>query len=77
VDEIKAEIYRFSTNWANAIDTSQVAVVINDNITVSVTNYPITLPTLGGFLRIAGRKIDASRAVSFRWERSCPIGGCP
>jgi Flp pilus assembly protein TadG len=76
-NDIKAEIDRFSRTWANPIDTSLVTVVINDNITVSVTNYPITLPTLGGFLNLAGKKIDASRTVSFRWERSCPIGGCP
>lgn len=76
-DDIKAEIDRFSRNWANAIDTSLVTVTINDNITVSVTNYPITLPTLGGFLNLAGKKVNASRTVSFRWERSCPIGGCP
>ena len=77
VKDIKAEVWRFSNTWANPLDTSRVNVVINDDITVSVTNYPITLPTLGGFLNLAGKKIDASRSVSFRWERSCPIGGCP
>ena len=75
--DIKDEISRFSKTWANELDTSRVNVVIGDDIIVSVTNYPITLPTLGGFLNLAGRKIDASRTVSFRWERSCPIGGCP
>lgn len=77
VNEIKAEVDRFSRTWANPLDTSQVDVLIGDDIVVSVTDYPITLPTLGGFLNIAGRSIKASRAVSFRWERSCPIGGCP
>jgi len=77
VDEIKAEIFRFSNTWANALDTSRVAVAIGDDIVVSVTNYPITIPTLGGFLNIAGGSLSASRTVSFRWERSCPIGGCP
>jgi len=75
--DIKAEIVRFSTSWANPLDTSLVNVAIGDDIVVSVTNYPITLPTLGGFLNIAGRQIYATRSVSFRWERSCPIGGCP
>jgi len=49
-----------------------------DSIKIEVdTNYPITLPTLGGFLNIAGRKIDATRRVSYRWERSCSVGGGP
>jgi len=47
------------------------------DIIVSVTNYPITLPTLGAFLNILNRQITVSRTVSFRWERSCPVGGCP
>ena len=75
---IKAEITRFSTAWANPIDVSRVNVSVGPpDITVSVTNYPITLPTLGGFLNIAGRRITVSRTVVFRWERSCPVGGCP
>jgi len=70
---IKAEIFRFSSAWANAIDTSRVTVNVGPpNIVVSVTNYPITLPTLGGFLKLAGQKVDASRTVSFRWERAGP-----
>ena len=77
VKDIKAEVYNFSKNWANPLDTSLVNVTTGDDIVVSVTNYPITLPTLGGFLKLAGKKVDASRTVSFRWERSCPIGGCP
>ena len=77
VDAIKAEIDRFSRTWANPLDTSRVSVTVGDNIVVSVTNYPITLPTLGGFLNLVGRKVEASRSVSFRWERSCPPGGCP
>jgi Flp pilus assembly protein TadG len=76
--EIKAEIARFSKNWASELDTNQITVYSNaDSVVVSVTNYPITLPTLGGFLNLAGKKVNASRRVSFRWERSCPIGGCP
>jgi Flp pilus assembly protein TadG len=78
VTQIKAEITRFSSAWGNPINTSLVTVNVGPpDIVVSVTNYPITLPTLGGFLRIAGRQITVSRTVSFRWERSCPIGGCP
>jgi Flp pilus assembly protein TadG len=77
VGAIKAEITRFSTAWANPIDVNQVTVnVTPPNIVVSVTNYPITLPTLGAFLNIAGRQITVSRTVSFRWERSCPVSGC-
>ena len=77
VAAIKAEITRFSTAWANPINTALVNVDVGapgPNIVVSVTNYPITLPTLGGFLKIAGRQITVSRTVSFRWERSCPTG---
>src|SRR6476659_11384177 len=77
---IKAEVVRFSKTWANQIDTSQVSVITGDSIIVYVTNYPITLPTLGGFLNLAGRKIDATRRGSYRWERSCAVGGgsgCP
>ena len=77
---IKAEVYRFSNTWANALDTSRVSVITGDSIIVYVTNYPITLPTLGGFLRISGNIINATRRVSYRWERSCPVGGgagCP
>src|SRR4051812_46422175 len=47
INDIKAEVWRFSNTWANPLDTSRVNVVINDDITVSVTNSPITLPTLG------------------------------
>jgi Flp pilus assembly protein TadG len=74
---IKAEITRFSTAWANPINTALVTVNVGPpDITVSVTNYPITLPTLGGFLNLAGQQITVSRTVVFRWERTCP-GGCP
>jgi len=76
-NSIKAEVVRFSKTWANQIDTSQVSVITGDSIIVYVTNYPITLPTLGGFLNLAGRKIDATRRVSYRWERSCSVGGGP
>ena len=78
VDSIKIEVDRFSRTWANPLDTSKVGVKITpDSIITYVTNYPITLPTLGGFLNIAGRKIDATRRVSYRWERSCSVGGGP
>jgi Flp pilus assembly protein TadG len=74
---IKAEVWRFSNTWANPLDTSKVSVITGDSIIVYVTNYPITLPTLGGFLRISGNSINATRRVSYRWERSCPVGGGP
>ena len=78
VTQIKAEITRFSSAWGNPINTSLVTVNVGPpDIVVSVTNYPITLPTLGAFLNLAGQQITVSRTVSFRWERSCPIGGCP
>lgn len=78
VDAIKAEITRFSSAWGNPINTALVTVNVGPpDIVVSVTNYPITLPTLGAFLNIAGRQITVSRTVSFRWERSCPVSGCP
>ena len=78
VAAIKAEILRFSTTWANPLKMNLVNVTAGDDIIVSVTDYPIDLPTLGGFLKIAGKQIKVSRTVSFRWERSCPIGGvCP
>jgi Flp pilus assembly protein TadG len=77
VNEIKAEVHRFSATWANALDTSQVSVTLGDSIIVAVTNYPITLPTLGGFINLAGGSVAATRRVSYRWERSCPIATCP
>ena len=69
---VRQEVWRFSNAWANALDTNYVICnpCTGPNILVSVTNYPITLPTLGGFLNIAGRQITVSRAVSFRWERA-------
>lgn len=82
--EIRLEVDRFSKTWANAIDTTFVLCNPADcgrddpnvlNIEVYVQNYPITLPTLGGFLKIAGKQITVSRSVSYRWERSCLIGG--
>jgi Flp pilus assembly protein TadG len=86
LSEIRKEVDRFSKTWANAIDTNYVQCNPADcgtdnaavlNVEVYVTNYPITLPTLGGFLKIAGKKVTVSRRVSYRWERSCPIGGGP
>ena len=76
LDEIKAEVWRFSNTWANPLDTSQVGVTLGDSIIVFVTNYPITLPTLGGFINLTGNQIQATRRVSYRWERSCPIATC-
>jgi len=52
-----------------------VNVTAADDIVVSVTDYPIDLPTLGGFLKLANKQILVSRTVSFRWERSPAIGG--
>ena len=68
---VRVEVDRFSRAWANPLDTTLVMCnpCTGPNIQVSVTNYPITLPTLGGFLNIAGRQITVSRTVSFRWER--------
>jgi Flp pilus assembly protein TadG len=78
ITDIKTEITRFSSAWGNPINTSLVTVNVGPpDIVVSVTNYPITLPTLGAFLNILNRQITVSRTVSFRWERSCPVGGCP
>ena len=86
VADVKAEITRFSTAWANPIRVAEVTVCGGPlpacaggpaalDVVVSVTNYAIDLPTLGGFLRLANRQITVSRAVSFKWERSVPIGG--
>jgi Flp pilus assembly protein TadG len=75
VAAIKAEILRFSTTWANPLNMNLVNVTAGDDIVVSVTDYPIDLPTLGGFLNIAGKQIKVSRTVTFRWERSSPIAG--
>ena len=77
VDAIKDEVIRFSSTWGNALIRDSIAVSIGDEIVVSVTNYPINLPTLGGFLNLANRRITATRRVSYRWERSCPIATCP
>ena len=78
VTAIKNEITRFSSAWGNPINTALVTVNVGPpDIVVSVTNYPITLPTLGAFLNILNRQILVSRTVSFRWERSCPVSGCP
>jgi len=73
VTSIQDEVIRFSTTWGNPLIRAEIDVAIGDDITVSVTDYPITLPTLGGFLNLAGRQITVSRAVTYRWERSCPI----
>jgi Flp pilus assembly protein TadG len=73
VASIQDEVIRFSTTWGNPLIRAEIDVAIGDDITVSVTDYPITLPTLGGFLNLAGRQITVSRAVTYRWERSCPI----
>ena len=72
---IRAEVYRFSNSWANALDTTLVfcdsgCTTNYPNIIVSATNYPITLPTLGAFLKITGAQITTTRRVSFRWERA-------
>jgi Flp pilus assembly protein TadG len=74
LSDIRKEVDRFSKAWANALDTTYVqcnpADCSGPNVEVFVTNYPITLPTLGGFLNIAGRQITVTRRVSFRWERA-------
>jgi Flp pilus assembly protein TadG len=70
--QIKGEAYRFSSAFGRAMDTSRVSVNYDGfQVAVSVTNYPITLPTLGGFLRVSGLDtLRVSRDVSFRWERT-------
>ena len=87
LSDIRKEIDRFSSTWANKIDTTYVHCSPNppdnclgDNVEVYVQNYPITLPTLGPFIKLTGNQITVTRHVSFRWERSCPVGGgagCP
>ena len=77
-DAVRAEVLRFSSAWANPINTSQVFCnpcggTPFSNVEVYVTNYPITLPTLGAFLRLTGNQITVSRRVTYRWER----GGAP
>jgi Flp pilus assembly protein TadG len=68
---VRTEVTRFSSAWANPMDVSKVFCNCGGpTIEVFVTNYPITLPTLGGFLNIAGKQILVSRTVSFRWERA-------
>ena len=69
---IKGEALRFSTAFGRPIDTSLVTVFnYLYEVRVSVTNYPITLPTLGPFLGIAGLDtLRVTRAASFRWERT-------
>ena len=69
--QIKAEVRRFSAAFGQAMDTSKVTVTSDGlQVVVSTSNYPITLPTLGGFLRVAGLDtLRVNRTVSFRWER--------
>lgn len=72
---VRAEVLRFSTAWANPLNTALVFCnpcggTPGSNVEVFVTNYPITLPTLGGFLNIVNRQITVSRRVSYRWERA-------
>src|SRR5690242_13473705 len=70
-DAVRDEVVRFSTAWANPIIRDSVHCdCAGPNIEVYVNNYPITLPTLGGFLNLTGRQISVSRRVSFRWERA-------
>jgi Flp pilus assembly protein TadG len=70
--QIKGEALRFSGAFGRQMDTSKVTVTYDGfQVAVSVTNYPITLPTLGGFLRVSGLDtLRVSRDVSFRWERT-------
>ena len=69
--QIKGEVRRFSAAFGPVMDTSKVTVTSDGlQVVVSVANYPITLPTLGGFLRVAGLDtLRVNRTVSFRWER--------
>ena len=74
---VRAEVLRFSSTWANPLQTNLVFCNpcgggLNQYVEVYVTDYPITLPTLGAFLKIANRQITVSRKVSFRWERVGP-----
>jgi Flp pilus assembly protein TadG len=70
--QIKGEVLRFSTAFGPTIDTGRVSVTSDAyQVAVSVTNYPIFLPTLGGLLKVAGLDtLRVSRTVSFRWERT-------
>ena len=77
VASVQDEVIRFSTTWGIPIVRDSIDVALGDEIIVSVTNYPIELPTLGGFLNLLDKRITVSRRVSYRWERSCPIATCP
>jgi hypothetical protein len=70
--QIKGEAVRFSTAFGRTIDTTQVSVFSDaDSVRVWVTNYPVTLPTLGPFLKVAGLDtLRVTRAATFRWERT-------
>jgi len=70
--QIKGEVLRFSGAFGKPMDTSQVTVTYDGyQVAVAVSNYPITLPTLGSFLKVAGLDtLRVNRDVSFRWERT-------
>jgi Flp pilus assembly protein TadG len=71
--EIKTEIRRFSAAFGTPMDTSAVTITTDAyQVAVAVTNYPISIPTLGTLLRGAGLTdvLQVSRTVSFRWERT-------
>jgi hypothetical protein len=69
---IKGEALRFSTAFGRPIDTSLVTVFSDAyEVRVSVASYPITLPILAPFLKVAGLDtLRVARAASFRWERT-------
>ena len=69
---IKGEALRFSTAFGRPMDTTRITVFTDAyEVRVSVTNYPITIPTLGPILGLAGLDtLRVTRAASFRWERT-------
>ena len=68
---IKGEAVRFSSTFGRAMAPADIQVYSDaDSVRVWVTDYPITLPTLGPFLRVAGLEtLYVDRAATFRWER--------
>ena len=73
IDSVKSKTKQYGNTYGfTALDTSLVTVSVSPNavntetITVTVTNHPIPLVTLGRFLGVPA--LSVTRTVIYRWE---------